>query len=109
MYILIAYPLYELVSEENTSKKNKPVKWADRCLAAFDKIDNLCCTTPDLAFMDFKQPFILHTDASEISLGQSYTKSFRVKNVCLGMEANPWKERATTWLTNWNFWLWSGP
>ena len=45
------------------------MKWTNQCQVAFDKIKDLCCTTPVLAFIDFKQPFILQTDASGISLG----------------------------------------
>ena len=45
----------------------------------------------------------------ELALGQFYTMTFMVKNVWLGMAATPWtKERAATWWTNWNFWVWSG-
>ena len=67
-YISIVCPLYELVLGNNASKKNKPVQWTDQCQMAFDKIKNLCCTTPVLAFVDFKKASILHTNASGIGL-----------------------------------------
>ena len=68
-YASIVQPLYDLVSGDNARKKNKSVNWTDQCQAAFDKIKGLCCTTPVLAFKDFAQHFLLHTDASGISLG----------------------------------------
>ena len=36
---------------------------------AFDKLKELCTTTPILAYADFRKPFKLHTDASILGLG----------------------------------------
>ena len=62
-------PLYKLISGENASKKQKLVKWDSECQEAFDKLKELCTTTPILAYADFGKPFKLHTDASVLGLG----------------------------------------
>ena len=41
---------------------NRPVQWTEWCHEDFDRIKDLCFTAPTLAFKDFKQPFVLHTD-----------------------------------------------
>ena len=55
----VAWPLYELTLGENIGKKKAAVQWDDRFQQAFD----------DLAYMDFTQPFKLHTDACGSGLG----------------------------------------
>ena len=68
-YTSVAHPLYELVSGDNASKKkNRLVQLTKQYQEAFEKIKDLCCTTPILAFADSKQPFILYTNASGIGL-----------------------------------------
>ena len=67
-YASDAHPLYELLPQENVSKKSRLVQWTEWCEEAFEKIKDMCCTNPILAFVDWK-PFVLHTDASGISLG----------------------------------------
>ena len=54
---------------ENASKKQKLVKWDSECQEAFDKLKELCTTTPILAYADFGKPFKLHTDASVLGIG----------------------------------------
>ena len=54
---------------EKGSKKQKSVKWDPECQEAFDKLKELCTTTPILAYADFGKPFKLHTDASVLGLG----------------------------------------
>ena len=39
------------------------------CQEAFDKLKELCTTTPILANANFGKPFKLHTDASVLGLG----------------------------------------
>ena len=68
-YASVVDLFYKLLSGENVSKKNRPVQRTKHCQEAFEKIKNLCCTAPILAFTDFKQPFILHTNDSRIGLG----------------------------------------
>ena len=65
----MAKSLYKLISEENASKKQKSVKWDSECQEAFDKLKELCTTTPILAYANFGKPFKLHTDTSVLGLG----------------------------------------
>ena len=48
----------------------KLVEWTEECQSAFDKLKKLCTTTPILAYADYKKEFQLHTDASELGLGE---------------------------------------
>ena len=45
------------------------VDWDEACQATFEKLKDLCTTTPILGFADFTKPFYLHTDASVKGLG----------------------------------------
>ena len=45
------------------------IKWEQECQEAFDKLKELCTSTPILAYADFGKPFKLHTDASVLGLG----------------------------------------
>ena len=65
----VAKPLYELISKENTSKKLNSIKWYPEYQEAFDRLKELCTTTPILAHADFGKPFKLHTDVSVLGLG----------------------------------------
>ena len=62
-------PLYKLISGENAAKKKNLIKWDLECQEAFDKLKELCTTTPILAYADFGKPFKLHTNASVLGLG----------------------------------------
>ena len=68
-YSRIARPLNELISGENSKKKNGPVKWEEKHQQAFEKLKQLCTEAPILAYADYKKPFRVYTDASEIGLG----------------------------------------
>ena len=68
-YTQVAKPLYKLISGENASKKQTSISWNLECQEAFDKLKELCTTTPILAYADFGKPFKLHTDASVLGLG----------------------------------------
>ena len=65
----VAWPLHELTSGENAGKKKAAIWWDNRCQQAFDDLKRLCTTAPILAYMDFTQPFKLHTDACGSGLG----------------------------------------
>ena len=56
-YAQVAKPLYKLISGGNASKKQKLVKWDSECQDGFDKLKELCTTTPILAYADFGKPF----------------------------------------------------
>ena len=45
------------------------VKWNPECQQAFDQLKDLCTKTPILAYTDYKKPFQLQTDASDLGLG----------------------------------------
>ena len=65
----VAKLLYKLISGENASKKWYSIRWDPKCQEAFDKLKELCTTTPILAYADFGKPFNLHTNASVLGLG----------------------------------------
>ena len=45
------------------------VDWTPECQLAFDQLKDLCTSTPILAYADYKKPFQLQTDASDLGLG----------------------------------------
>ena len=59
----VAGPLYAL------TKKDVSFVWSSECQKAFAKLKELLVSSPVLRFPDFKQPFILETDASGSGLG----------------------------------------
>ena len=64
------------------SRKQSSIKWHSECQEAFDKLKELCTTTPILAYANLGKPFKLHTDASVLSLGAVlYQVKDRVENV----------------------------
>ena len=65
----MAKPLYKLISGENVARKQNSIKWDPECQEAFDKLWELCTTTPILAYVDFGKPFKLHPDVSVLGLG----------------------------------------
>ena len=68
-YAHVAGPLNELISGVDSKKKKKEVQWTPECLEASKALKEHCCTTPVLAYADYKKPFRLHTDASDLGLG----------------------------------------
>ena len=65
----VAWPLHELTSGDNAGKKKAAIWLDNRCQQAFDYLKKLFTTTPILAYMDFTQPFKLHTDTCGSGLG----------------------------------------
>ena len=69
-YYCLFIPQYASIASTLTdlTKKSAPnvVDWTDSCEQAFHKLKSLLCTSPTLASPDFKRPFILQTDASDI-------------------------------------------
>ena len=65
----VAQPLHELTLGDNADKRKAAIQWDNRCQQAFDDLKSLCTTTPILAYVDFTQPFKLHTDACGSGLG----------------------------------------
>ena len=68
-YSQIAKPLNGLISGENAKKKKAPVEWQNCHQEAFDKLKGLCSEAPILAYADYKKPFRVYTDVSQIGLG----------------------------------------
>ena len=58
-----------MVSSENANRKKAPIEWTKECQIAFDKLKELCTHTPILAYADYRKPFQLQTDASDLGLG----------------------------------------
>ena len=65
----MAKPLNTLVSGNNANRKRAPIEWTGECQVAFDKLKELCTSTPILAYANYKKPFQLQTDTSDFSLG----------------------------------------
>ena len=68
-YANVARPLNLLVSGDNANCKRALIKWTEECQIAFDKLKELCTNTPILAYANYKKPFQLLTDASDLGLG----------------------------------------
>ena len=65
----MAKPLNALVSGNNANHKKAPIEWTDECQVAFDRLKELCTSTPILAYANYKKPFQFQTDASDFCLG----------------------------------------
>ena len=50
--------------EENAKGKKNAIEWDEDCEKAFNQIN-----TPILAYADYRKPFRVHMDASELGLG----------------------------------------
>ena len=68
-YAKVAKRLNTLVSGNNANHKKAPIEWTDECQVTFDKLKELCTSTPILAYANYKKPFQLQTDASDFGLG----------------------------------------
>ena len=68
----IARPLNNLLQGVNNIKKgNKTslIEWGPDQQMSFDELKEACCNAPVLAYVDYNQPFILHTNSSLDGLG----------------------------------------
>ena len=68
-FVQVAWPLHELMSDENVGKKKAAIQWNSKYQQAFNELKRLCTTAPILAYADFTKPFKLHTDACGSGLG----------------------------------------
>ena len=59
----IAKPQHQL------SEKNAKFLWTEECNTAFRFLKQHLTKTPTLVYPDFKKPFILDTDASNVAIG----------------------------------------
>jgi transposase InsO family protein len=62
-YSNVAAPLHKLLTKENG------FHWDSNCQSAFDELKNRLVSPPILAFPDFKEKFVLYTDASDSAIG----------------------------------------
>ena len=65
----MAKPLFKLISGGNAARKQNAIKWNLECQEVFDKLKELCTTTPILAYANFGKPFKFHPDVSCLGLG----------------------------------------
>ena len=63
------------MSGENANKEKTLVEWTAECQQAFEQLKQVCSQTPILAYVNYTQPFKLHTDASKNGLGAVSTRS----------------------------------
>ena len=68
-YAKVANPLNALVWGDNAIKKRAAVNSIYDCQRAFEKLKDLCTDTPILVYANYKKPFQLQTDASDLGLG----------------------------------------
>ena len=68
-YAHITRLLNLLISGGNANKKKQAIKWNEDCEESFQKLKQLCSSTPILAYADYSEPFKLHTDACNLGLG----------------------------------------
>ena len=68
-YAKIARPLNKLIAGENNNKKHQKIPWNEEAEEAFQRLKQLCSSTPVLAYADYQKPFKLFTDASDKGLG----------------------------------------
>lgn len=65
----IAKPLTNLLRGERTSTSNRKISLSDSEKRCFEKLKNILSSDDILIYPDYKQPFILTTDASEFAIG----------------------------------------
>ena len=64
----IAYPLHQLLY------KDIPYEWNDKCQEAFEELKHRLVTAPILIYLDYKEEFILATDASYNGFGATLSQ-----------------------------------
>ena len=57
------------MSGDNANRKKALIEWTEECQTAFNKLKDLCTSTPILAYANYRKPFQLQTDASDLGLG----------------------------------------
>ena len=67
-YTHIVEPLNLLTAGDNAPKKKQAIKWNEDYGTAYQKLKELCCSTPILAYADYLLPFKVHTDACGLGL-----------------------------------------
>jgi hypothetical protein len=70
----VAAPLNELKKRDPDAQSKDyssklPIPWSDECQAAYDELKHRLSSAPILAHPRYDRPFVLYTDASNISFG----------------------------------------
>ena len=52
----IARPLNLITAGDNANKKKQTVQWNEDCEVPFQKLKQLCSSTPFLAYTDYSKP-----------------------------------------------------
>ena len=106
-YAKVAQPLNALISGDNANCKKSLVKWNPECQQAFDQLKDLCTKTPILAYADYKKPFQLQTDASDLGLGAVLYQndSHGHQRVIAYASRSLSNTERNIWRINLNFWL----
>ena len=60
----MAEPLFKLLTKEGI----KNISWSSSCQSGFEDLKERLVSPPILAYPDFQQPFLLHTDASDYAI-----------------------------------------
>ena len=81
-----------------------PLQWGSPQQQAFDKLKEMCSSTPVLGFADYHKPFILHTDTSGDGLGAVLSQDQGGEKRA-GIYPRP--KRIMQYI-NWSFWHLSG-
>ena len=83
----ISRPLYHMFKGSGCNKKKKhcksksgPFQWQECHQTAFEKLVNMCCEAPILAYVDYTKPFTVHADASLDGLGAVLYQCQEVKD-----------------------------
>ena len=68
-YALMARPLNLVTTGDHTNKKKQIVQWNEDCKVSFQKLKQLCSSTPILTYANYNKPFKLPTDTFWLGLG----------------------------------------
>jgi hypothetical protein len=90
-YAHIADPLTKLL------QKDTVYKWNSACQQAFDTLKDKLKSPPILAYPDFKEPFILHTDASAIGLGVILSQIIKGNEVVIAYASRTVSKEERQW------------
>ena len=61
----------KMAKQKGQQPSREPVKWTGECQDALEQLITAITNPPVMAYPNYSEPFILHTDGSEQSLGSS--------------------------------------
>ena len=105
-YAKVAQPLNALILGDNANHKKSLVKWNSDCQQAFDQLKDLFTKTPILAYADYKKPFQLQMDTSDLGLGTVlYQTDSHGHQRVIAYASRSLSNTEIIWRINSNFWL----